>query len=76
MTSTLQSPSFEVRRRRARKSDWPLGVAAVLMVLGNAALWGGLYAISHGYVTVDPRFFSEVQAVFSQTFPWITLRIV
>ena len=57
MTTIERSAPFDARGKRGRR-QWPLGLAVFAMTVANAALWGGIYAICHGLVAVDHRFFS------------------
>jgi hypothetical protein len=51
---------FDARGKRRRNRAWPLGLTVFAMTVGNAALWCGIYAISHGYMAVDQRFFAAL----------------
>jgi hypothetical protein len=57
MASTLHPAPFDARRKR-RASQWPLGLSVLAMAVANAALWYGIYAITHGIFALDPRFFA------------------
>ena len=56
-TSAPQSVPFDARRKR-RASQWPLGLSVLAMTVANAALWYGIYAITHGVFALDQRFFA------------------
>jgi hypothetical protein len=56
MTTIERSAPFDARDRRGSR-QWPLGLAVFAMTVANAALWGGIYAICHGLVVLDQRFF-------------------
>ena len=58
MASSLQSASFDARRSKRRASQWPLGLSVLAMTVANAALWYGIYALTHGIFALDPRFFA------------------
>jgi len=57
MTSFSRSAPFDARRKR-RASQWPLGLSVLIMTVANAALWYGIYALTHGIFALDPRFFA------------------
>jgi hypothetical protein len=56
MTTIERSAPFDARDKRGSR-QWPLGLAVFAMTVANAALWGGIYAICHGLVVLDQRFF-------------------
>lgn len=57
MTSFSRSAPFDARRKR-RARQWPLGLSVLVMTVANAALWYGIYALTHGGFALDPRFFA------------------
>jgi hypothetical protein len=56
MTTIERSRPFDARPKRGRR-QWPLGLAVFAMTVANAALWVAIYAICHGLVVLDQRFF-------------------
>jgi hypothetical protein len=56
MTTIERSAPFDARDKRGAR-QWPLGLAVFAMTVANAALWGCIYAICHGLVVLDQRFF-------------------
>lgn len=57
MATSAQTAPFDARRKR-RVSQWPLGLSVFVMTVANAALWYGIYALTHGIFALDPRFFA------------------
>ena len=57
-SSSLQSASFDARRSKRRARQWPLGLSVLAMTVANAALWYGIYALTHGVFALDPSFFA------------------
>ena len=56
-SSSLHAAPFDARRKR-RASQWPLGLSVLVMTVANAALWYGIYALTHGVFALDPSFFA------------------
>ncbi|HQR88167.1 MAG: hypothetical protein B7Z44_12170 [Caulobacter sp. 12-67-6] len=57
-SSSLQSAPFDARRAKRRTRQWPLGLSVLVMTVANAALWYGIYALTHGIFALDPSFFA------------------
>ena len=57
MAATFSAASFDSRAlttcKRARAANARLRWAVLLMVLLNAAVWGGMIAVMQGFVAVD-----------------------
>ncbi|WP_421738911.1 hypothetical protein [Caulobacter sp.] len=59
MATSLHPAPFDARGKRRRDGNqWPLGLSVFVMVVANAVLWTSIYAITHGLLAVDQRFFA------------------
>ncbi len=50
---------FDPREKHGAR-HWRLGLAVFAMTVANALLWATIWAISHGFLTLDPRFFARL----------------